>query len=525
VSAGGQLLARAGGRSPLLPRELVAGALIGGMVFVSAALFAVTGNALLGLLPVIGVTAAYIFWLMPLRYWLYGFVTIASTSDIMLMQSGGGGTWIPPLYVFWYLLFENLNKATGIGALRFSAIEVLYLVMVGVAAARTFLGRRVDSAGRIPGPSALYGALAVAFVAVIWLELLGVARGGDVRQSLWQLRQLFWLPVLTGLFSYALRGPGDARVFAWIATIAACIKLAIGSYYLTRVAWPAGLEPETMTTHGDSVLFVTVLVMWLVVWLHAPSRGRFAALALVTAVMMTALVLNNRRIAWVALLASLMTIVLILRGPVKRLIMRTVVMCIPLFVLYLGAGRYKKTGVFKPAAMVMSVFEQKDASSQTRDIENYNLIQTLKPNKLLGTGWGHEYRELVVAYNISHAFEQYRFVAHNSILWLFSIAGMFGFTMLWLPVATGVFLARRSYLLARTPQERTIAAVAISVYISYVIQAWGDMGTQGQLTTTMLAVTLALTGKLAIATGAWPQRLRLFTFRTAQPPRPTAVRR
>jgi O-antigen ligase len=225
--------------------------------------------------------------------------------------------------------------------------------------------------------------------------------------------------------------------------------------------------------------------------------------------MMVALVLNNRRIAFVSLVASLFVLYTMLHGRVKLWATRVGIFLLPLACLYLLAARTHTTGIFKPGAQLMSVSEQTDGSSRTRDIENYNLIQTIKPNPLIGTGWGHEYREMNRAYNISQIFAQYRFIAHNSILWLLSIGGVVGFALVWMQIVVGVFLSTRSYRFARDAHERTAAASMIAILICYVVQAWGDMGTQGGAPTLLLACALAGSGKLARATGAWPGRVRI----------------
>jgi hypothetical protein len=160
--------------------------------------------------------------------------------------------------------------------------------------------------------------------------------------------------------------------------------------------------------------------------------------------------------------------------------------------------------------MVLSVLQQKDASSATRDIENYNLLQTLKGNKLLGSGWGHEYKEVSKAYDISKFFAQYKYIAHNNVLWLWTIGGPVGFTFIWLPLVLGFFFARRSYLFAASPMDRAAALAVLGVLVSFVIEAWGDMGTQSMNCTMLAAAAIAVSGKLATATGAWPSGIRLF---------------
>ena len=57
--------------------------------------------------------------------------------------------------------------------------------------------------------------------------------------------------------------------------------------------------------------------------------------------------------------------------------------------------------------------------------------------------------------------------------------------------------------------DRTCAATVIAIALCYVNQAWGDIGMLEPLNTMMLALGLALAGKLAIETGAWSATARL----------------
>ena len=90
---------------------------------------------------------------------------------------------------------------------------------------------------------------------------------------------------------------------------------------------------------------------------------------------------------------------------------------------------------------------------------------------------------------------------------------MVGFTLLWLPMSIGVFLAARSYRFASSPLERTTAITGLAILSSYVIQAWGDMGTQGAFSGLVVAWAFATIAKLATHTGAWPSTIRLIAPR------------
>jgi O-Antigen ligase len=233
---------------------------------------------------------------------------------------------------------------------------------------------------------------------------------------------------------------------------------------------------------------------------------------------MLGIILNNRRLAFVSFPVGLIVMFTMLQGPVKVGIRRSLLWLAPFAFVYVLVGQNSTKTIFKPAVLLMSVTKQDDRSSGTRDIENFNLIWTLKRNKLIGAGWGHEYVELVQADDISAAFKQYLFIAHNSVLWLWTVGGLVGFTVMWMPIVLGIFFARRAYAFARFSIERSTAAMCIVMLTTYMMQAWGDMGVMGLNSTLTAGLAIAMSAKLAVMTGAFPARLNLFSVRAPSMP-------
>jgi hypothetical protein len=408
-------------------------------------------------------------------------------------------------------LIENLNKLVGVDALRFSGMELLIVVFGTIAAVRTLAGQRIDRAGRLPVAGVMGAFLALELAAVLGLEAWGIARGGaDVRQSLWQFRYMLWLPGLTALVMYATRDTRDFRTLLWVVTGIAAVKISIGLHYYVTLAYPLGQTPQTVTSHADTVLFIVVLAAWAAVVAERPTARRLIVAGMVWGWVLLGIVINNRRTAYVSLVAVLALLVALQPRRVKRTLLRVGIACTPLFLAYLAIGSRKKTGIFAPAASLMSVIKQEDSSSGTRDIENFNLVTTLKASRIFGQGWGHEYIEMVRAYDISQFFAQYRFVPHNSVLWLWSVGGLVGFTALWLHVGVRSYLATRSYHAARSGEERIASYMALAIIMAAVLQSWADMGVMSWTTMSMLAIAYAMAGKMAVATGAWPRRARLW---------------
>lgn len=483
-------------------------ALVGAVVLVSGALLLLGGgNVGLAFAPLVLIVAVTAFWMAPLRYVMLGLLAIALAADIP-MDRPAGGHWQSPLYMVGALTFDNLNNVVGVSALRFSGLDALIMVLSALIVARAIYGYTRDAAGRVPIPRPLLACLAIAFLAVVWLEMYGLARGGHFKNSLWQVRQLLWTPVLAALFAYALRGPADFGAIAKIVVGSACLKTAFGAYFLFVVAPAKGLldgdGPAYVTTHGDTTLFVTALAICVACWLQRPSLRHLLLNLTVSPWILFGIVINNRRLAFVSLFGALFIMYVLLRGPIKRRLTALAIGLAPFFMVYVAMGFKRSSGIFGPAAKIASVVTQTDHSSATRDIENYNLIVTLREGRALGSGFGHEYIELSRAFDISHAFALYRYIGHNSVLWLWSIAGVVGFTAIWLMVVAGVFAATRAYHFGRDWSERAAAAAALSAVLAYVMQAWGDMGTQSWISLFLLAAAIAAAGKLAVANGGWP---------------------
>jgi len=497
------------GRGARLPR----GAALVALVTVGAAgLLLLTQNPLVALAPMVLVVAAWTVLHAPLRHTLYALLALVVFADIVPRDphdAEGVAMWHSIATPLQRLLLDNLNKLTGVEALRVSGVELLIAGLLVLAAARVLSGQGVDRAGRTAAAWPMYVALGVSLGTVLAMELWGAARGGDVRQSLWQFRQLLWMPPLAALLCYALRGPRDLGTLLGVLTATSCAKIAVGLYYYVVARRILGEKPATVTSHADTVLFVVVLAVWAAAALERPTMGRLAMAAGVWGWTLLGMVINNRRTAFVSLAACLYVLFWRLRPAQRRGIVRAAMLAMPLILGYFAIGRYKTTGIFAPAASVWSVTRQKDGSSITRDIENFNLIVTLHAHPLVGSGWGHEYVEQVKADDISKFFPQYRYIAHNSVLWLWSIGGLAGFALLWWPLVTGVFLATRAHWLARTSAERTGAYAALAVFTTYVIQAWADMGTESWTTNGLLACAVAIAAKLATTTGAWPSSTSL----------------
>jgi O-antigen ligase len=170
---------------------------------------------------------------------------------------------------------------------------------------------------------------------------------------------------------------------------------------------------------------------------------------------------------------------------------------------YVAIGWNSNSRIFAPIQLYRSVGDgQVNSSTLYRDLENFNLLDTLRENAIVGTGFGHEFNTPVTMPDISF-FKEWRYMPHNSMLGLWCFTGWLGFTSIWLALAVGVLFAARSYHWARMPDERTAAFTALAVILIYSVQCWGDIGFSERTSIFLVGPALAVAGQLAVSTGAW----------------------
>jgi len=459
-------------------------------------LLVLAGTGLAPLAPLVAVAGLLVLWAAPMQRSALALLAVALVADNP-GERPFEGKWTSPLGPLGDLLYLNLNRITGIEPLRVSLLEVVIGLLMLVVLLRKAQRDPIDDPlhlGALPNP--VKYSFGVFFAAIVLLESYGLVTGGDFKNSLWQLRQLFWLPVLGVVFGNALKS-ASARVWLLRAVVGvAVVRSLVGLHYWLTIARPSGVVFEYTTTHSDSILTVTAILVTAMLAVAKPSRGHLLLNLLAQPLLVMALIANDRRIAFVSLAGGALPLLLLSPPDLQRVLRRLAIAAAPLAVVYLVVGWSASHPIFGPVQTVRSVVEQDDDSSKTRDIENYNLISTLKASPVIGSGFGHEYREVVQALRVDHIFAQYKYIAHNSVLWLLSIGGWIGFAAVWLIFPVTVLVALRAFAECADPIERTIAYGAIVSVLAFIVQAWGDMGLQSWMGALLVSAFMGATGAI-----------------------------
>lgn len=423
--------------------------------------------------------ALSIAWLPFLYYGL--FVAPVNITARCLLTAGvfieppdmvpGSGYWVSPLDSANETMYGSLHALTGIPGLSVPLAFVCAVVLY-------FRARKVTRYRDNPLPPVpAVKSLRAFMIALAVLEVYGILRGGAIAPSFFQILHLITRPAVAIALLYSIRGEEDVRAYGTILVVVACVRALLVLWVYFVVCLPQGLVPEYCTTHGDSVVFDAAVLVVIANHIAVRTRRSFWRMVLVTLYMLLAITLNNRRLAFVGLGGGIVGMLLWLPpSPTKKRVLRTMAYMVPVFLGYVLYGADQKGPLYGPARLTMSVLSQEDTSSDSRNIENDNLVATLQDHPITGSGFGWEYKEVVRLYDISEFFPLYRYIAHNTVLWLVSICGAVGFYFLWRTYATAAFFAARGYLLALSDNDRAGALACIGIVVVCIASDWGDQG-------------------------------------------------
>lgn len=438
------------------------------------------------------------------RVYLVMSLFIEAFSEAMFRQMGEGGYWdtlMWPAAVAW---FGTLKEFAGVPG---ASLSIFSLVTAGLLY-RAVWGRK--AADWVPPPGFAKTALQVFFATVVALAVYGIALGGKVDWTFRQTIHLLQLPLVATVFLYALRVPGDLAAVGTAFVAAAVARSLLVAFVYFGVCMPDGIttlpgKPEWCTNHSDTVLFVTALM---ILFAHAleQRRARVTYRALgVGAIILAGIVLNNRRLAFVSLGTATLVMYLALEpSRRKRRITTAIAVAIPALALYVlvGSEIASSSPILKPAKIIVSILEQKDMSALSRDIENENLIYTLRQSQLslFTTGFGHEYQYSPnnPPVDLGDVFKNFRLIAHNGVLWVWSVAGVIGFTLLWIVYPMAGTLAVRGYHAAESRIERSAALASLAAVVVCVGQIYGDQGFNSYMTLMTFGVAFAIASRLAV---------------------------
>ncbi len=385
----------------------------------------------------------------------------------------------------------------------FRGPPVMPLEMMMLAVAVVWFVRR--SRGDIPKVP-IFGA----YSKIVWLLVAGLVwgyvwgvflrGGGDAIVGLWEARAVAHLLVVTFLAGQLIRTEDGWRRLAqalMVVTGIVALKIILRSaLYIGRIE---GID-ESSFDHNN-VLFFNFFFIFGLAYLFFKPKVRWSGIW--WAIYFTLLpfiiiadVLVQRRSGFGSLGLALVTL-LVLGARWKPKTMIMVALATVIFVSGYFAAFWNTSSpiLAQPIRAVKSLVEpdiRDFLSNQYREIEYFNLMETLNSSPVLGIGFGQEFLFVKAMPNIS-GWPFWRYTPHNEVVWLWLKLGLFGFIVFWLVMLTSAYRGIKLFWTRNTSMSLgPLFLAAICANVMQVFFAWIDQGYSQTRSMLWLAPLLAL---------------------------------
>jgi hypothetical protein len=370
--------------------------------------------------------------------------------------------------------YLNLNTSTGIGPLVCNPVELLLVTVVGAWFWRATITREWHLF-RVPNT----GIAVVFLLMLIFFTGFGLARGGDWKAALWEIRALYYLCFVYFIVAQVIRTRRQVQTCVWIIIVGIAIKGFQGCwrYFITRGGDLGSLR--AILGHEDSLFIVTVFVL-LAAYYFLGYRGReFKFLVATLPTNLLTFVFNQRRITYGVLGLSLGIVVAMLPREQLRKALYVVIPFALLFAVYTAAFWNKSGGIAMPAQKIKSMFVKQEGtadneSNEWRKLEMLNLKATVRAYPL-GIGFGNQYLIVVPYADIGEEFPLWRWIPHCAIFWVWIKTGFVGFTIFWLFFGTAIVQAMIDYRAMRDTYFKALALMIILFIAGQIIVAYYDL--------------------------------------------------
>ncbi len=381
----------------------------------------------------------------------------------------------------WYPFTKNLSSPESVmylsDSFSFSPLELTIVWTLVMWFARAANERRLRiHFGPLFWPATVF--LVFNAIGLIY----GLANGGNRVIALWEVRAIFYLPLMLFLTGNLIETRSQLNTLVWVATLALFAKGVAGVWYVHDVLKWELEGVERIAEHAMSIHFNFFFVLLIAAWLYRDSATRRFTMILMAPYVLFSLIANFRRAGFLTLGIAIGLIVLLLYIENRRLFYLIAPTSALALVAYLVVFWNNQGPLGILARAVRSVIGQpsaRDAASNIyRDLENINIMFTIRTSPLTGIGFGNKFYMLVPMPDISF-FEWWEYITHNSIMWVWMKIGVIGFYSLMLLLALTMVYGARMVRLMPRGQLRGFALAATLYIFTHFVYAYVDMSWEG----------------------------------------------
>lgn len=470
----------------------------------------IAGVAFLAAVVVIGVSWYRLDW---------GFNLFAAT--VLLCDQ----FTIPGFEPFTYKIsyFLNLKENPYLPPLSAGVINplelhllLLFAVWFFVAAARGRVAIR-----RVPAAAAVI----LFFGSVGWSLWYGLSNGGEILPALWEVRALSYFGLVYFLVPQIYTTKPQIAGLLAVCIAAISFKAFQGISRFIRLGFTFYGLP-TLTNHEDPVFFATLMVLVVALVLFGARCRQRTALLLLLLPLTVGFITAQRRAAYASTIAMSAAFVVLLPSRERRLLVTSSLPVLVLLGIYGFAGWDSEGKWAGPVRLFKSgLTTDKETSGERyysnlyRDIEKYDLAQTVRKSPLGGRGFGNKYDMPIELVPIPFLLRDY--IPHNQVLWLLVKMGAAGFFFFWLFVDTYLFEGAGLLLRLRDPYLRAVCAMAIVAILNQIVASYYDLQLTYYRNMVYLGILMGLLPALAAADGiAWGGRSSRRRRQGGAPPPP-----
>lgn len=421
----------------------------------------------------------------------------------VLLETQYSGTPLPDDFSQYLPFWEDLATWTHIKGLSVSVGEIFMLLMLVFTLLRIASTRAVRfDRGSLMRPLGLY------MLMILLGEINGLASGGDLRISLWEVRAQVYMFVAYILACNLVTTRKQVDTLVWIVLVGTGIK-GLQGLWRYQVTLQGNIHSvETLLSHEQSFFFDASLTLTAILFLYAGSR-RMKSIALFLApFVLVSDIANQRRTGILALAIGLVVLLIItaIAYPARR---RTVII-ITLALAVVGPPYYLAfknssglTGEIARAISSTTTPNARDASSNLYRInEDKDIMATMRTSPVIGYGFGKPMLTPYPLADISNIYEFWNIMPHNSILWVWMRLGTVGYLLLWLMIGTMVVQTSRLVRQIDDSYLKGLALWIVLLVIQQVIFAYLDLQWENYRNMTILGVAFALPSRLALIAAA-----------------------
>lgn len=378
--------------------------------------------------------------------------------------------------------FTSLSDGVGIAGVLISPLELAIVTMAAVWLVKAAADRRLA----LPRSPLAIG-IAILGATVLLAEVLGKLHGGDLRESLREMRPWVYIVTLYFLSSQLLGGRRTLRGLLWALVIGTGIKGIQGTIQFVNLLGSAPRldypKLDYVVSHEEAVFFGIFILLTAALWIYG-QRGRLRTVAtLLLPAVVIANLANNRRTSWLILIGGFLALFVAawVRLPERRQLLRRLVIGFAVAsAIYFPVFWNSTSLLAQPARAVRSAvapYERDLLSNQYRVYEDANLMLDIRHSTPFGLGFGVpiDYSGVPLFFDLTRSNPSLRYEPHNGVLYIWLRLGTLGALVFWFVIGAAIIAACR-LIRAIDAQLALYGAVTLCALIAYVVEGNYDLG-------------------------------------------------